>query len=222
MKKGILLCGTLCCLIGLSVVIGCGLQKSNKTYTVTVSGLSASLQTVSYEVSTVNNTSATGYSILGSGTAPTLTLTARNFYSTDSRFVTPQITFNRVHVDYSIVTDSGSILGAWKPTAVDNAANIIISRGIPSITASGETSASGEAGVTTTVVLNDLTAFPHLAEVANKIINVSVSGPVLGIYSFSISLKTNLVVRATVTLSGEDEYGNGVSTDFTTDIQYVI
>lgn len=221
MKKVILTVGTLLCLIGLSVVIGCGLQKSSKTYTVTVAGLSPSLQRATFEVTSVNNTLPNGYAVVLGGVYPTITLTASNFYSINSAFVTPRIVFNRVHVDYSIITDSGSILGTWTPTAVDNAANIVIPRGIPSIGASGEVSASGEAGVSTTFILSNLTPTSHMVEVANKIVNVNVSGPVGGVYSYILTLKTRLVVRATVTLSGADEYGNAVSTDFTTDIEYV-
>jgi len=222
MKKLILLCAALASLFAISLLIGCGLQKSNVTYVVRASGFATVMQTVSYEVAAVNNAVAGSYVITPHGVAPSLTLTASNFYSTDQNFVTPYITLNRVHIDYSVVTDSQSILAGWTPTAVDTATNsFIIPRGSSSSGASGEASASGEAGSSTTALLNNLTNFNHLSEVANKIltVNQTVSG---GVYSYTLSLKTILVVRANVTLSGQDEYGNPVSTGFITDIQYTI
>ncbi len=221
MKKLFLLVAGLACLITLSIVIGCGLQKSNVTYVVNVSGLSSSLQTASFEVTADDNTTAGSYHIVPHGIAPSVTLTARNFYSTNAAFVTPQILLNRVHVDYSVVTDSNSILGTWTPTAVDTATDILIPRSAASTGGgSGEASGSGEAGSSTTVVLNNINTFAHMSEVANKIltVNQTFDGAT---YKYSLSLRTNFTARANVTLSGQDEYGNAVSTSFVTDIQYV-
>ena len=216
MKKLFLLCAGLACLLTFSIIFGCGLQKSNVTYTVSVSSLSAALQTASFEVAADNSAVAGSYTIKTHGFAPSVTVSARNYYSTDSRFVTPRTTFNRVHVDYSVVTDSAGILTGWTPTSVDSATNIVIPRSA-SGGASGEASGSGEA--TATVVLNNITGQAHMADVGNRIltVNQTVSS---GVYSYTLSLRTNLVVRATVTISGQDEYGNAVSTGFTADIQY--
>ena len=221
MKKLFLLCFALAGLLAFSVLVGCGLQKSSVNYTVTVNDIDPSIQSVSFEVQTVNNTLPTGYFIQAIGGNQNITLTASNFYSTNPVFVTPRILINHIHIDYAIVADSAGILGGFTPTAADNAANIVIPRGSSGNGISGEATGSGEAGVSTSIAFNNLISGYHINEIGNKIISVQVSGPSSGVYSYLLSYKTHMVERATVTLSGQDEYGNAVATSFTVDIQYI-
>ncbi len=221
MKKLFLLVGALVSLIAISALIGCGLQKSNVTYTVQASGLNPVLQTASFEVVATNGgATATSYQIIPHGIAPAVTLTARNYYSTNSSFVTPQVTFTHAHVDFTVITDTGNVMTGFTPTSVDTDTYFFIPRGTASGGPSAEaTQASSGEGVSTTEILNNINTAAHMSEIGNRIltVNSSVSG---GVYSFSLSLKTQLVLRAVVTLSGQDEYGNAVSTGFTIQIQY--
>jgi hypothetical protein len=198
--------------IGLIVLAaGCGLERSNKTYQVTVSNASTFGDTglaVTYSVRSVTPSSLTGYALVGSVSTAEVTVSVNNYFSSSKDFSVPQITLNHLHVAYAVDVDSANLLGTWKPTPIDTSINIVVPR------------ASEKSSVTT--IMNPILSSSHIWEVADKIVAVIATPKGGGDYNFSAALRSNILVRADVVLSGADENGLSVSSGFSTNITYIV
>ncbi len=195
--------------IGLTaLIVGCGMEKSNKNYQVTTGSTTDSGLTVTYSIKSVSSAEATGYAVLYSTSDTKTTITAGNFYSTSTDFSVPQITLNHMTVAYSIDSDTAGILGTWKPTPISTAINVVMPR------------TAGQSSVTAN--LNAILSNSHIAEVAGKIVTVTSLLQPDGSYFFRINLLSNILVRANVVLSGVDENGSDVTTSFSTNISYLV
>jgi hypothetical protein len=194
--------------IGLiALAAGCGLEKSAKNYQVVTGSATDTGLTVTYSIKSVSSTEATGYAILNTTSGTSTNISVSNFYSSSTDFYVPQITLSRLQVAYSIDSDTAGILGAWVPTPVDTAINIVLPR------------TKSQSTITTN--LSPVLSNAHMAEVAGKILAANALLQPGGTYFFHISLLSNILVRADVTLSGVDENGAAVSTGFSTNISYL-
>jgi hypothetical protein len=216
MIKKILVAGSFFLLIA-CVLYGCSsLQKSSKNLDVSIASTTNASQPILYTLAVTDASSEAGFHVTITPAAVAATATSRLLYSTNSRsFVTPQINFNRIQVKYTVAEDTNGKLNGYTPAALDTGINVVIPR-------SSAASGSGEGSVSssTTISLNDISSYDHGLEIFGKIGKVTATAKGDGTFSFTIGLTSIVVVRADVTLSGADEYGNAVSCGFSTSIDY--
>lgn len=164
-----------------------------------------------YSATTVNNASATGYSV--KQTLPTITYTiATTPKENYSSYTLPQIAYNRIKIVYTIAQDTQGNLGTWTPTTIDTGLSVIV----PTYTASqGATSTAN-----VTVTLPQIASSALATEVFTRIGSVTASATGSGTYAFLIGLSTSLAVKATVTLYGTDDFGKDVILTFPTTLYF--
>jgi len=184
-------------LISVFFIAGCSDLSKQSSYTTT------------YSVSTINNTSATGYVINKTLPSPALTLLTYPKETPTSSTLLPLITFNQMDVTYTVVQDSaGNLIGTWAPSTESTGVNIVIPAGTNSSSI--------------TITDNNIASSVLASEVFNKIGSIAVSSTASGTYAFALSLNTSLAIRANTTLTGTDERGQPVSLTFSTTLYFAI
>jgi len=211
MKNKYYLVGLFLLLAGFAAfTISCGMQKVSENYYVSVDSLGNTGEKITYVLLVTNASSETGYVVNAATTTESLVLRSKCTYTNNPTYMLPRITYNTINVVYTVDLDTNNILGSWRPSPFTSGISILIPRG------------SQEAS--TTLSMNNLTPWSNINEVNNKIVTVEVT-PIdpLAVplyYNFVLSLKTGLIVRADVTLTGSDEYGAAVTTKFSTNVSY--
>ncbi|MBI5701658.1 hypothetical protein HZC34_07475 [Candidatus Saganbacteria bacterium] len=196
--------------ICLLVVSGCSTQLNVSDYYNLSASSTSSSALVQYSITSVDTTKTTGYIV--KQTLPTLSFALSTRAKENiSSIILPQVTFTSMAVTYSVVNDTQSVAGSWKPDAQTSGVSIVIP-------AASGTGASGEVSGSVSATIGNIASSALATQVFNKIGSVSASAAAP--YAFTISLSTGLAIKANVTLSGTDDRGKTVTLPLSTTIYF--